>query len=474
MKHFLTLVTLATLVGWTVGTEFSFFQVTDIHYEPTYCVGCKTKDFCRAHKSLLAPSLPGAPTSADKAGLSSSSSGDVASYWGSYECDIPYVMAESAVSQLAKLVNATSSSAESVPPFVLWTGDSGPHKLTEEDQSSSLDAVLASTRLMQSKLSPDTPVFPTLGNLDVFPNGQLPDEASLQFYSVIGDSWAPWLGLDALTQFRQTGYYAQDVPGLKMTVISLNTILWFKTNQVSRPNLSKDPLGQFDWLEAHLAAASGVGSQVIVMGHVPPQDFHLDYNAKFVKILRKYPDAIYALVFAHWHQNMVSFLWKEGVSHAEDPTKPISESPLLVQYSASSVTSRKHRNPTLRKYSADTTTILDYTTYRCDLEQTIATNVSTWLPFYSATTAYGLKDLTTHSWYTFYLQLYNEAPTLQSKTSSSPPSSSSSALWDLFVGQHLISNTYSCDKDCAKEIVAKMECVDMSTTKDCDDIPTTS
>ena len=472
MKLLILTLTAVLLVGCTLG-EFSFFQITDLHYEPQYCEGCKTKDFCRAHKSLSPPSGPThTPTPADEVGLSSSD--DVGSYWGSYDCDIPYVMAESAVSQLATLVGATPSPSP-VPPFVLWTGDSGPHKLTEEDQSSSLDAVLASTRLLQSKLASDTPVFPTLGNLDVFPNGQLPDKASLEFYSVIGDSWAPWLGLNALTQFRQTGFYAQDIPGVGITVISLNTILWFKTNQESRPNLSKDPLGQFDWLEAHLAAASGVGSQVIIMGHVPPQNFHDEYNAKFVKILRKYPQAVYALVFAHWHQNMVSFLWKEGVSHPEDPTKPISEPPLLVQYSASSVTSRKHRNPTLRKYSANATTILDYATYRCDLEQTIATNVSTWLPFYTATSAYGLKDLTTHSWYSFYLQLYAEAPTLSSSPSSSSSSSSSStSLWDLFVGQHLISNTYSCDKDCAKELVAKMECVDMSATKDCDDIPNTS
>ena len=384
----------------------------------------------------------------------------IAEFWGSYDCDIPKVMVESAVDFVAVESRALMAGNGGVPIPVLWTGDSGPHKLTQDDASSSLAALLTTSRTLQDVLPTGTPVFPTLGNLDVFPNGQLPDVESTELLAVVADAWAPWLTLDALAQFRSTGYYAQGLPGTNLTVLSLNTVLWYKENQLSRPNLDDDPLNQFDWLKARLAAAVAVGAKVILMGHIPPQNFHDQYNAEYVKILRKYSDAIYALVFAHWHENMISLLWDESAYGGDGA--PISGAPIAAQFSGSSVTSRKHRNPAVRLYSASLAGgILDYTVYRTVLEADNAANKTSWAPYFSACEAYPVDDLSVASVYKLYLKLY----------ASKAPTPGAPSLWQTFVGEHLIANAYTCDASCGDELLAKMECIDMTTTTDCGNIP---
>ena len=88
-----------------------------------------------------------------------------ASKFGSYKCDSPKILVESAFEAMKKW--------SPNPEFILWTGDNSAHnkKLTTSDIYANLRFV---TQKMH-KIYPGVPVVPVLGNHDSAPADYFPD-----------------------------------------------------------------------------------------------------------------------------------------------------------------------------------------------------------------------------------------------------------------------------------------------------------
>ena len=94
--------------------------------------------------------------------------GGKASKYGSYRCDSPKILVESAFKAMKKHVPN--------PEFILWTGDSSAHNknLTQLNTT----GVMSNLKFVVTRLHdyyPGVPVVPVLGNHDLAPADYFPD-----------------------------------------------------------------------------------------------------------------------------------------------------------------------------------------------------------------------------------------------------------------------------------------------------------
>ena len=115
------------------------------------------------------------------------------------------------------------------------------------------------------------------------------------------------LPADAATNLAGRGFFARELePGF--VIVALNTDVYSIESKV-RAETAADPLGQFEWLEAQLAAAEDAGSEVWVVGHIPPAlDSHErlpmwqePYAARYWKLVVRYSAIISAQLYGHLH-----------------------------------------------------------------------------------------------------------------------------------------------------------------------------
>ena len=111
---------------------------------------------------------------------------------------------------------------------------------------------------------PGVPVYPSLGNNDVFPDYHFPLNTTSDWMKRMGDLWGTelgWISEDAMSTFLPGGFYVvNELWEGGPSLIVLNTVIYsvnFSINPFpSRPTpvdeLPEDPNGQFAWLEAQL------------------------------------------------------------------------------------------------------------------------------------------------------------------------------------------------------------------------------
>lgn len=112
------------------------------------------------------------------------------------------------------------------------------------------------------------PVYPALGNNDVYPDYYFPvNETSSAYMESLSDLWGTelgWLSSEQLETFNPNGYYVVDSlweNGPKLIV--LNTLLYSSNLRASQPfgpptkieDLPADPNNQFSWLISQLEDA---------------------------------------------------------------------------------------------------------------------------------------------------------------------------------------------------------------------------
>ena len=77
-------------------------------------------------------------------------------------------------------------------------------------------------------------------------------------------------------QFAEnSGFYSYEL-STRVTLVSLNTNLWYKSNKYVQDD--PDPGHQFQWLETTLATCRQQGSRVLIIGHIPPGKFERFYQ----------------------------------------------------------------------------------------------------------------------------------------------------------------------------------------------------
>lgn len=113
--------------------------------------------------------------------------------------------------------------------------------------------------------------------------------------------WKP-LNLNLTGTFTSGGYFVQDIVKDKLSVINLNSMYFFDSNDaVSDCNTSSSPGAvQMKWFENVLKGYQSKGDdhQVYIMSHVPPLDDHGEQLYKsachnqYLNLLGKYGSVI--------------------------------------------------------------------------------------------------------------------------------------------------------------------------------------
>ena len=169
----------------------------------------------------------------------------------------------------------------------------------------------------------DRPVLFAVGNADsysgVAPEAEFLSRTAGLFYTKFLRGAADHQAF--VGTFAIGGYYAADLPGTDLTVISLNTLML--TGQ--DPSATADDVtAQLVWLDATLATAGTAGKRVWLLMHVPPgaatsatagrldsqgqlasavMMWQSTYQADFQRVLSKHPGVV-AMVFAgHTHMD---------------------------------------------------------------------------------------------------------------------------------------------------------------------------
>lgn len=176
------------------------------------------------------------------------------------------------------------------PDFILWTGDSSPHWSFPD--APNWDYVYAAERYIAGYLAkhfPNTTIVPVLGNHDAFrPDNFTANKVEIKGNESLYDSHqyieflerTSWHKLipdkHAQKDFRFCGYYIMDMPKINLTIIVLNTNLYYRTGLQDL-----DPCGQMFWLDNKLQTYKALQKRVLITGHVPPGFFERHYIGPF-------------------------------------------------------------------------------------------------------------------------------------------------------------------------------------------------
>ncbi|KAL9184296.1 hypothetical protein ACHAXT_002382 [Thalassiosira profunda] len=278
-----------------------FLWLSDVHFDPYYAT---PKAFAADYAD---------------AGCSSEKSPSV----GKYGCDSPPRLVQSAL-QFAQEV-----ASDSPPTFVVVSGDSIRHgvdqlftggEFQEGGEAQSKNATAAESAVHQAahapfhneavktagdilhtlvtkvKLAfPGSEVIVSVGNNDVVPDYYLAlededetlgsSELTSERTGMLGEIFKRLKGVtkellsgtnytEMMTPedegtFLRGGYYSRTLHDGALTVLSLNTVL-YSSYFLPLPQNVEDPGRQFAWMRNVLKQCEENGSQVIIVGHIPP------------------------------------------------------------------------------------------------------------------------------------------------------------------------------------------------------------
>lgn len=418
-----------------------FWHVTDMHYDMYYDA-----------------------TAQDKSQVCPSSYGDAAidpGQFGDYKCDAPWGLIDSAVENMKNFHPDAD--------FIIWTGDDTLHTGNEEQDLSEdlvVEIITKQTQLLRNYF-PDTPIFPTMGNHDFHLKNQMPIGESY-ILSKVAEIWCPLITEDSDVDgemcdfFNKTGSYYRFLPNnSKIMLISINTLVWYKSNK--QVDGTGDPNNQFQWIEELLQRARLEGFKTYLIGHIPPGYFELvsdvywlyeEYNARYLRLLSEYYDVVAGQFFGHHHTDSYRMFYDGG-----DEGKPVS-----VMWLAPGVTPwmttlpgvvNGANNPGIRifEYDPQSGEQMDYVQYYLDLAEANQGNLE-WRIEYRATEAFDATDLSALSMSRFTTKLRDSELT--------------SALVQNFVFHNSVSyDEKYCDEDCRLYHVCAVDCVDHQAHNDC-------
>ncbi|KAJ2716565.1 Endopolyphosphatase [Coemansia spiralis] len=244
-----------------------YLHITDLHVDMQYREGSTVYSSCHRRPP---PSVAGAVD------------GDGHKHTGRFglalsKCDSPVA-----------LINATRDFLQSEMAnvdFVAWTGDSGRHD-RDLDQPRTFGEIVDGNRIAAAALRaayPHIPVVPNMGNNDVSPHNELPapgHQRARRTFAKLAEAWAGMVPDDQMATFLYGGYFARDVAeytgragGARgLTVLSLNTMYWFRANDMVGGCRARDSpgLAQLAWVRYQLRRAHERNRDLILLGHVMP------------------------------------------------------------------------------------------------------------------------------------------------------------------------------------------------------------
>lgn len=217
-----------------------FLHVTDMHPDQFYTSNATVTSSCH-----LVGDARDDPEAELRAG-----------YWGTprTECDAPVRLVQRALAWAAEAfgspgtdahagagvdadagANASSRPSGRGLDFILWTGDNVRHD-TGPVHPRTREEIFAFNRWCIEALQrafPGVPIVPAIGNNDVYPHNIMwpgPNDVTFAYARM-------WTQFGLLPESEAHvcsigGYFARDVVPAALTVFSLNTMYWFKSNKM--------------------------------------------------------------------------------------------------------------------------------------------------------------------------------------------------------------------------------------------------
>ncbi len=308
--------------------------------------------------------------------------------WGEYNCDIPDTTLSFVLETVAAQV--ASNGAQ----MLLWTGDTPPHFLWEQNQTRVLNDTGRITGVLAKLMSGVQTVVPSIGNHESYPvNNFGPPALQSWLYTQLASDWGRWLPPSAAASLAAAGYFSVRRPALVQGGKPLK-IISVQTNYCN--NLAfflyvndTDPGNQLHWLIDELQDSEDRGEAVFIIGHIAPvsEDCRPVWSGNVVAILNRYENIMAGQFYGHTHRDQFSINWEEGRAST-------------VQYIAPSVTTFHSINPSWRYYVVDKAThqVVDTETWHVDLTKAYAAGELSAELFYSARSAYNMTSLFAADW----------------------------------------------------------------------------
>lgn len=274
-----------------------------------------------------------------------------ASTFGNYQCDPPEVMLNNS------LLHISEASDSKNFEFSLFTGDIVDHDVIHCDANVTKFAEVRSYKIMKHFLK-DIPVFPTLGNHDTFPYGQLApqhlnnvtlDESTYHWNEEeMADLWVRngWFNRSEKLVIKQhyAGFATTTSRGLK--VISLNSNCYYQKNLYAFIDIENQPdlFGQWKFLIDELVESEKNNQRVWILSHIPAGDIDtlpIQSNI-FAKIVERFsPYTIANIFYGHTHKDQFKILHSNTLE------------PINMAWISQAITPLGPANPSWRYYQVE-------------------------------------------------------------------------------------------------------------------------
>lgn len=317
-----------------------------------------------------------------------------ASTFGNYQCDVPEVFFNNSMLLIGGLAGANFE-------FSLFTGDVVDHDVAHCDAITTLYAEKRSYGIMKHFLS-NIPIFPTLGNHDTFPYGQLaPQQINNVTLNELAYHWNEdeltelwksndWLNANKTSSLKNhyAAYSTVTTRGLK--VISLNSNCYYQKNLYAYIDMENQPdiFGQWQFLIDELVESEKAGQRVWILAHIPTGDgdtLPIQSNIFAAIVERFSPYTIANIFFGHTHQDQFKILYS---SEGE---------PVNMAWILQAITPLGPANPSWRYYEVEDESfnIINSNNYYTKLNETWVEGLKepSWEFEYSARDAYDPEGL---------------------------------------------------------------------------------
>jgi hypothetical protein len=337
-----------------VTVDFGYFlHLTDIHYDPFYREGAPTNCVLGVMGCCRNESIPlDPPGKANK--------------FGEYVCDSSPLLVQSILGWIKENLEYD---------YVIYTGDSVSHYDIRQNWNMNYDVIHTVTEMLQTL---DKPVYSVLGNHD----SQFVD----QLYGLdpvvtdVGGLWENDLFTNnaSIRNFTQGGYYKSG------HICGLNSLWYDPNNLLLVLNGSYDWFGQYAWGIKSVEDCFLISHIYATAGDLAFQSFLQAVKPRYQFYGHSHKDQF--LVF----NNFVSWVTLSVVPDGHDPGVRVFQ------------------------YDRNTNEILDYMQYTLNLTRQQSSDTFIGLELsYSARKEYGLRDMSSESWWDLALRMKNDSVLLE-------------------------------------------------------------
>lgn len=277
------------------------------------------------------------------------------STFGGYLCDSPVVLINNTLKHIAQVHQDKKFE------FSLFTGDVVDHDSIHCTPEVTKEAETLTFGIMKEYLQ-GIPIFPSLGNHDTFPYGQIAprkyDRNNSYQYNVelmseiwVNNDWIPQADKNQIID-HYSGFAVNTTQGLK--VIALNSNCYYQKNLWNYINLEadSDPFGQWEFLIQQLVESEANDQRVWIISHIPTGDVDaLPIQSRiFAKIVERFsPYTIANIFFGHTHKDQFKILYSSNGSDSSVVESEVINMAWVVQ----SVTPAWEFNPSYKYYQVE-------------------------------------------------------------------------------------------------------------------------